>query len=95
MQDEVLEFINRRWKQDSHFLDGNCYYFSIILKDRFPSGRIWYDLIWRHFFFEYNGKYYDFSGELDSSREVHSILWDEMGAYDRLDKERVVRDCIM
>lgn len=95
MQDEVLEFINRRFKKDCNWLNGNCYYFAVILKDRFPEGRIWFDVIWKHFFFEYNGKYYDFSGELVISSEACHILWDEMDAYDRLDKERVIRDCII
>jgi hypothetical protein len=40
---EVIEFINRRWKKDANWLDGNCYYFALILKHRFPEGRIWYE----------------------------------------------------
>ena len=43
--DEVLEFIRRRFLQDCHWRDGNCYYFALILKDRFPESRIVYDAI--------------------------------------------------
>lgn len=95
MQTEVLKFINRRFKQDCNWLEGNCYYFAVILKDRFPSGRIWYDVVWGHFFFEYNGKYYDYLGFVDPRILSHSVLWDEMDEYDRLQKERTIRDCIM
>jgi hypothetical protein len=95
MQDEVLEFINRRFKKDCNWLNGNCYYFALILNDRFPSGKIVYDLIYGHFFFEYNDKCYDYSGERALPRGVHSIYWDEMDRYDKLRKERIVRDCVM
>lgn len=95
MQDEVLEFINRRFKKDCNWLDGNCYYFALILKDRFPSGCIVYDVIWGHFFFEYDGKCYDYSGELVLPIGAYSVYWDDMNNYDPLVKERIIRDCIM
>lgn len=95
MQDEVLEFINRRFKKDCNWLDGNCYYFAMILKDRFPSGRIWYNLIYGHFLFELDDKYYDFSGLLDPSMVYNAVPWDNMEVYDKLWKERIVRDCVM
>lgn len=92
---EVLEFINRRFKKDCNWLDGNCYYFALILKDRFPSGRIWYDVIDGHFFFEYDGRYYDYLGFVDPRIVAHSVPWGEMDKYDPLVKERIVRDCVM
>ena len=57
--DEVLEFIYRRFPKDSDWVNGNCYYFSLILQDRFPGGEIYYDVIDGHFLYCYNGKYYD------------------------------------
>jgi len=95
MQDEVLEFINRRFKKDCNWLDGNCYYFAVILKDRFPDGKIIYDVIYGHFFFEYNGKCYDYSGEIVCPGGAYGVYWDEMDKYDRLQKDRIIRDCIM
>ena len=95
MQDEVLEFINRRFQKDCNWLNGNCYYFALILKDRFPNGRIVYDAIYGHFFFEYKGKCYDHSGELVLPGGAHAVYWDEMDKYDSLVKERVIRDCLM
>lgn len=37
---KIEEFINRRFPNDCNWLSGNCYYFAIILKDRFPEGNI-------------------------------------------------------
>ena len=95
MQDDVLEFINRRFKKDCNWLDGNCYYFVVILKDRFPYGRIWYDMVCGHFFFEYNDKYYDFTGITDPRSVANGIPWDEMEQYDSSWKQRIVRDCVL
>lgn len=95
MQDEVLEFINRRFQKDCNWLDGNCYYFALILKDRFPEGRIWYNLVYGHFLFELGDKYYDFSGLLNPSMVYSAVPWDNMEVYDKLWKERIIRDCIM
>ena len=32
---EIIEFINRRFKLDCNWTNGNCYYFALILADRF------------------------------------------------------------
>ena len=95
MQDEVLEFINRRFKKDCDWLNGNCYYFALILKDRFPESRIVYDTIYGHFFIEYQGKCYDHAGERVYPGGSYAVYWDEFDQYDRLVKERIIRDCIM
>ena len=95
MQDEVLGFINRRFKKDCNWMNGNCYYFALILKDRFPSGHIVYDVVWGHFFFEYDGRCYDYSGELILPIGSYLVYWDQMDKYDPLVKERIIRDCIM
>lgn len=60
--DPVKEFIDRRFKADCNWLNGNCYYFALILSDRFPGGTIYYDVIYGHFIYLYEGKYYDWSG---------------------------------
>ena len=52
---EVLEFVERRFPSDNHFLDMNCYHFSLILKDRFRSGKVFYDVINGHFIFLFTG----------------------------------------
>lgn len=60
--DKVLEFISRRFKPDQSWQNGNCYYFSVILKERFPKGKIMYDPVDNHFLFRYRGKLYDSKG---------------------------------
>lgn len=74
-------------------MDGNCYYFAVILKDRFPDGDILYDVINGHFVFKYQGKLYDWLGIVKASRCL--IPWDSFGEYDYLQKQIIVRDCIM
>lgn len=94
MQDKVIEFIRRRFVNDCNWTTGNCYYFAVILKARFPEGKIYYDVINGHFVFVYNNMFYDYIGSYD---EYHDTLipWDEFDDYDVLLKQRIIRDCIM
>lgn len=94
MQNEVLDFINKRFKKDCDWLTGNCYYFTLILKDRFPEGHIYYDVINGHFVFAYKCYIYDWTGII---KNVDGILirWEDFNSYDPLQRERIVRDCIM
>ena len=94
MQDEVLEFIRKRFPDDFNWTNGNCYYFAIILKTRFPEGKIYYDIINGHFVFMYNNLYYDYVGSYYEYQDI-LISWDEFDEYDSLLKQRIVRDCIM
>ena len=91
MEDEVIEFINRRFKEDCHWQDGNCYYFAVILKARFPRGKIMYDPILNHFLFKYKNKVYDSLGE---SQIKGLIPWDKYKDFDKSDYNRVVKYCI-
>lgn len=93
MNNEVLEFISKRFKNVSDWINGNCYYFAVILKDRFPDGQIYYDVISGHFVFEYNDKFYDHTGIVNSYGRL--VKWNEFDMYDSLQKERIIRDCIM
>lgn len=93
MENDVLEFIQRRFKNDCNWLDGNCYYFTIILKDRFPDGKIFYDVINGHFVFKYQDELYDWNGIHRS--EGLLVDWDNFGEYDCLLKKRIIRDCTL
>ena len=93
MKNEVLEFIQRRFKDNCNWMTGNCYYFAIILKDRFPDGKMYYDIVYGHFIFEYQNKYYDWHGAVKSIGYL--VEWDKFGEYDFLRRERIVRDCIL
>ena len=91
--DNVLYFINRRFKQDCNWMNGNCYYMSLILKDRFPNGSIWYDVINGHFVFLYNDKYYDWTGIVEPNGYL--VEWNKFDEYDSLQKQVIIRDCLM
>ena len=93
INNEVLEFIQRRFKTDCQWTTGNCYYFAIILKNRFPEGKIYYDVIYGHFVFQYQNEFYDWTGIIDS--HWYLVEWENFEKYDSLLKQRVVRDCIM
>ena len=90
--DEVIAFINRRFGADCNWKTENCYYFALILKDRFPGGFICYDVINGHFSYYYGGKYYDHTGVIEPDGYI--VLWDIFDEYDSIQKERIVRDCL-
>ena len=91
-QEEVVEFIHRRFPLDSHWLDGNCYYFALILHDRFPDLRIYYDTVWGHFVVGDGTHFYDWTGECQDGYVY--ILWDEMEKFDEAQYKRIVKYCI-
>lgn len=85
--DKITDFINRRFhnakQSDANWLNGNCYYFALILKDRF-NGEIYYDVINGHFLTLINNTLYDATGivhklteenilKLNQSSLFHSI----------------------
>lgn len=92
MRAEILEFIARRFGNDCHWLDGNCYYFAVILCERFPIFNIYYAPVAGHFVAGYNGEFYDWRGKYDE--EIPVLLSDiekEDPAWYRI----IVRDCVM
>ena len=91
--DEILEFIKRRFPTDCKWLDGNCFYFSVVLLSRFPEGTIYYDVIYGHFVFNYNNKFYDWTGEIEP--KGYLVEWDKFDEYDRLQKQVIIRDCLL
>lgn len=60
--DEIIDFKNKRFPTDCKWLRENSYYFAVILKARFPAGRIYFDVSNSHFCFRINDKYYDWNG---------------------------------
>jgi hypothetical protein len=90
---EVEEFIKRRFPIDCNWISGNCYFFAIILQDRFPGGSIYYDVIEGHFIYKYYDNYYDWTGRV-SVDETRLVEWDKFDEYDQFQRARIVRDCI-
>ena len=94
MNIDVLDFIHKRFPNDSNWLTGNCYYFSVILKARFPEGKILYDVIRGHFVTEIDGLKYDWSGIVKDAEKQYYVEWDKFDEYDSLQKQSVIEGCI-
>lgn len=92
MENEILDFINRRWKdKNQSMFDGNCYWFARILKMRFFFLDIFYLPVEGHFVAGYNGKYFDAKGKVlttDPIIPLQEIEETDFNWYDRL-----MRDC--
>lgn len=93
--DEVSEFIKRRFKTDCKWTDGNCYYFAIILKARFPSAEIYYEVILGHFLAKINGRFYDYNGVYDPEEKSVLIPFDNLEKYDRFVYKSVIEGCVL
>lgn len=92
MHDKILDFIKRRFPHDCNWTTGNCYYFALILYDRF-EGEILYDVILGHFVFKYEDKIYDWNGVNTECKNL--IPWADLNNYDKQVYRRIIRDCIM
>lgn len=94
MESEIKEFVSRRFKEDRNWLDGNCYYFAVILSERFDFGEIWYDVVMGHFVYgSRKHGYYDWNGRYYAS-DKYLVEWDKFKEYDELQYKRIVDSCI-
>lgn len=91
---EVLEFIHRRFPNDSNWLNGNCYFFANILKSRFPQGIIFYDVIDGHFVTQIDGIKFDWSGITSEIGKHYYVEWDKFDEYDSFQKQSIIDGCI-
>ena len=94
-EQEVLEFIKKRFPVDCNWKTGNCYFFAIILKNRFPEGIIMYDVIDGHFVTQIDNKKYDWSGVVPECENHYYVEWDKFDEYDPLQKESIIKGCIL
>lgn len=96
MENQILEFIKRRFSNDCNWINGNCYFFAQILASRF-QGDIIYDPIDGHFlFFAYDEELYDWTGrrEYSNERKRKMIFWKDYNQKDTLNYSHIWRDCI-
>lgn len=98
-REKVLEFIYRRFPEDCHWADGNCYYFAVILKARFPNGEIYYDVVDGHFVFQLEDLYFDWNGtclqyDIDNRLKEHLYKWSEFHKIDSEQYKRIIQDVI-
>lgn len=90
--EDVLEFLEKRFKEDCSWTSGNCFYMALILKYRFPGGRIQYEPVDGHFVFFLNGRQYDYTGVVSYP---DALDWEELETLDNTWAKRIVRDCMM
>lgn len=77
------------------FLYGDCYYFAVILKERFSNAIIKYLIIDNHFITEIDGRLYDIRGDITDIVDNNQLIaWKDMKSYDELLYKRIIRDCI-
>ncbi len=89
---DIKQFISRFG--DNNWTNGNCYWFAVILKERF-GGEIYYELYNGHFITKIGDRYYDYNGEYCIKYlENELVPWDNFKEYDELQYERIIRDCI-
>ena len=95
MTEEILDFIKRRFRNtDAKWTDRNCYWFSKILTERFPTLSIYYLPIEGHFVAGDGESFYDYKGELVASK-YKIISFADIQYADPLWYERLVRECIL
>lgn len=94
MQDEVLEFIDRRWKgHDANWMEGNCYWFAYILCARFPKLEMIFLPIEGHFVAGdlAHNRFYDWTGLVELTEAPHRFS--KILVEDPLWYSHILRDC--
>lgn len=76
------------------FTQGNCYYFALILKDRF-NGDIMYNEIEGHFACRIKRKLYDITGCCDNLYVGDWISWENYKIVEPNRSKGIIRDCIL
>lgn len=89
---EIIDFINGFSSVRDFFMHGYCYWFAVILVNRFPSGVIYYLPIQNHFVVLVDERWYDASG-FATVTEI-PMMWDLYKQFDELEASRIERDCI-
>lgn len=90
---KIIEFINKRWKKDCDWQNGNCYWFAHILVSRFPRLNIYYLPIQGHFVAGDNINFYDSTGKVELEEKPY--LLSQIEQEDPNWYNRLVRDCII
>ena len=91
--EDVLNFIKRRWSVDAKWQDGNCLWFAVILKSRFPMAEICYLGVVGHFIVRIGDSYFDWTGRVEPEERVWTL--DEIHELDSSWYSRLMRDCFL
>ena len=102
MKNEVLNFIKYFKDGKEMFLYGRCYWFDVILKERFGEqygATIMYDPVMNHWVTSIGDiGLFDASGEIDKEKHKKDferfVIWDTYMLEDKLHTERLIAQCI-
>ena len=94
----VLKFIKNFEGAQSTFLNGCCYWFAFILRERF-GGCIFYEAVEWNFVWGWRGELYDVTGCVSEKylrdEGVHLIDWATYNVEDPSHYGRIARDCVL
>lgn len=95
IKEEVLDFIKRRFPYDVDWNRGNCYWFALILRERFFSNfDIFYQAKKGHFVAGDGSEFFDYFGTVDDIIEDPPIHFNRILLEDPVWAERLIRDCV-
>lgn len=89
--EDVLNFVKRRFHEDNHWVDGNCYWAAWILCERFPWLSMYYCPIIGHFVAGDGERFFDGHGLYECTGDP--ILLKDIELKDPLWFGRLIRDC--
>jgi len=98
LHNDVLDFISHFSDGKDMFLHGQCYYFMLILADRFHEQYICipcYNEVRNHFALLIDGTLYDASGAIDPDDDFSWVMWKKYVKREPLGAKRVWRDCVL
>lgn len=90
MNETVLKFINEFKSAIKLFTEGKCYWFAVILKERF-GGKLYYNPIMNHWACLIEDDLYDATGLIDSTG---FYVWPDCVIEDELLYQRLIDQCI-
>ena len=90
MRKTILNFIKQFESAKHMFLNGKCYWFAVILRERF-NGKLYYNPIMNHWACLINNELYDVTGMI-----VNTCYepWPDCVADDTLLYHRLINQCI-
>ena len=96
IKNDILDFIQKfkfsyQTELEYIFTTGNCYYFALILQNRF-NGDIYYLLNANHFVCKINNDFYDITGKVGFNEKPYK--WLELSSLDKKLYDKIYRDCV-
>lgn len=95
--EKICKFIDKFKEYDQNdvivktFMNGQCYWFAVILAERFSGGQILYEPIEGYFVTKIVGRYYDIRGDVTELYEG-ATFYDEKQCFEM---DSILRGCML